>query len=132
MSVNAYHTIAAETEVLDASPHRLIQLMFERCLQQMRLAKHFMERKEINNKCNAIAKAHDIIIHLRAALNYEVQEARPLSEKLNNVYQYIETCLFKANLKNDAAALDEAISKLMPIKTSWDHIGEAHDNTKHG
>ncbi len=127
MSIKAYDTIAAETEVLDASPHRLIQLMFNRCLQQMQLAKHFIERKEINKKCEAIAKAHDIVIHLRAALNHDEPNAKQLSEKLNNVYQYIEKCLFKANLRNDLASLDDAIAKLMPIKTSWDNIGENNE-----
>jgi flagellar protein FliS len=131
MTINAYNEIAAETEVLDANPHRLIQLMLDRCLQQMQLAKHFMGRKEINKKCEAIAKAHDIIIHLRAALNHNDKEVKQLSEKLNIVYEYIEKCLFKSNLKNDASLLDDAISKLMPIKTSWDHIGEAHENKKH-
>ena len=90
MSIKAYDNIAAETEVLDANPHRLIQLMLDRCLQQMQLAKHFMERKDINKKCEAIAKAHDIILHLRAALNHTEQSAKALSEKLNNVYEYIE------------------------------------------
>jgi flagellar protein FliS len=123
MSIKAYDNIAAETEVLDASPHRLIQLMLDRCLQQMQLAKHFMERKDIQKKCEAIAKAHDIILHLRAALNHTEPSAKVLSEKLNNVYEYIEKCLFKSNLKNDPSLIDEAISKLMPIKTSWDNMG---------
>ena len=127
MSIKAYDTIAAETEVLDASPHRLIQLMLDRCLQQMQLAKHFMEHKEINKKCEAINKAHDIIIHLRAALNHKDEESKKISEKLNNVYQYIERCLFKGNLRNDVSLLDDAIAKLMPIKTSWDKIGDQHE-----
>lgn len=130
MSINQYHQIAAETEVLDASPHRLIQLLLDRCIQQMQLAKHFMERHDIPKKCAAINKAHDIILHLRAALNQDDKEAKRLSEKLNDVYVYIEKCLFKSNLKNDASLLDEAISKIMPIKTSWDQIGERNENIK--
>lgn len=128
MNLNQYHQIAAETEVMDASPHRLIQLLFNRCLQQMQLAKHFMERQDISKKCEAINNAHDIILHLRAALNQDDKEAKKLSEKLNDVYVYIEKCLFKSNLKNDASLLDDAISKLMPIKTSWDQIGEVNEN----
>lgn len=128
MTIKQYDEIAAETEVLDATPHRLIQLLFDRCLQQMQLARHFMERKEIQKKCEAINKAHDIILHLRAALNHEDKEAKKVSEKLNDVYVYIEKCLFKSNLKNDPSLLDDAMSKLIPIKTSWAKIGEGNEN----
>lgn len=126
MTIDMYNKIGAESEVMDASPHRLIQLLFERCLQQIQLAKHYMERRDIPKKCAAINHAMDVIIHLKASLNFNDDKAKEISGKLNDVYTYIEKNLLRANLKNDLALLDDIYEKLIPIKTAWDDIGDKH------
>ena len=122
MDISLYGKIGAETEAMNATPHRLIQLLFERAIQQIQLARHYMERKEIAKKCQAVTKAIDVIEHLRASLNFDDKNAKKISEKLSDVYKYIEAVLLKAHLKNDPILLDEALAKLNPIKTAWDNI----------
>lgn len=124
MNINLYDKIKAETEVLQANPHRLIQLLFERSLQQIQMARHHMERKNLEKKSEAITKAMDIIFHLRGSLNFNEPEAKKISEKLSVVYMQIEKELLNANLKNDPLFLDKAKLLLEPIKESWDKIGE--------
>lgn len=126
MNINLYDKIKAETEVLQASPHRLIQLLFERSLQQIQMARHHMERKNLEKKSQSITKAMDIIFHLRSSLNFNEPEAKKISEKLSVVYMQIEKELLNANLKNDPLYLDKAKTLLEPIKESWDKIGEEH------
>ncbi len=122
MDISLYGKIGAETEVMNASPHRLIQLLFERAVQQIQLAKHYMERKEIAKKCQAVTKALDVIVHLKESLNFDDKNAKKISEKLSDIYTYIESVLLKAHIKNDPILLDEALAKLNPIKTAWDNI----------
>lgn len=117
-----YEEIAIDTEVLEASPHRLIQMMLERCVQHINMSRHFMEANDIPKKCKAISKAMDIIAYLKLSLNMEEKAARELSERLDIVYTYIDKQLLTANLKNDPTYLNLALTHLMKIKNSWDAV----------
>ena len=99
MDISLYGKIGAETEVMNATPHRLIQLLFERAVQQIQLAKHYMERKEIAKKSQAVTKALEIVEHLRQSLNLTDKNAKKISEKLRDVYTYIESVLFCIKVK---------------------------------
>lgn len=108
------------TEVEEASPHRLIQLLFEGALQRIAVAKGFIHRHEIAEKGNNISRAITIVGGLRASLDMEQGE---IAQNLDNLYEYIERRLLEANLKNDVLILDEVSSLLRDIKVSWDAIG---------
>jgi len=119
-----YENIKHETEVFDASPHRLVQMLLERCVQQILLGRHSMERKDVASKCQAITKAMDIISYLKAMLNREAPEAKELTGKLSDVYAFINKQLLFANMNNEPAYLDDALQKLNIIKSGWDAMGE--------
>lgn len=130
MTYKSYQSIEIETDVVGASPHRLIQLLLEKSIQQVNLAKIYMQNKNIINKCNAISKAMDIISYLQISLNNEDQQAKELSKHLDVVYQYASKMLLMANLKNDEKYLDEVIKKMSEIKSAWDtmKVGENENN----
>lgn len=118
-----YHLIQLESEIMEANPHRLIQMMFEKCIQQIQFARHCMEENEIAKKGNAISKALDIVDYLKLMLNREAPEAVELSGQLDAVYTYINDRLIRANMKNDPAQLDDALRKINKIKMAWDTMG---------
>lgn len=118
----AYETIGVETEVMDASPYRLVQMLFERCVQHIQMSKHYMERSETIKKCESISKAMDIIAYLKLSLNMTDPESMKLSTHLNVVYTYIDSQLLEANRKNDPQCLDNALSKLLIIKSAWNNM----------
>lgn len=119
-----YEKINVETEIMDASPHRLIQISLEKCAQHIQMSRHYMEQKDIVKKCQSISKAMDIAAYLRHILNKEDTEASKLSDKLEVVYSYIDRQLLMANMKNDPQYLDAALHSLMIIKSAWDEIGD--------
>ena len=45
-----YKSVSAQTSVVDADPHRLIQILMENALEKMALAKGFMERNNVHDK----------------------------------------------------------------------------------
>ena len=55
----------------DASPHKLITLLFDACQENLAVAKGAIERKEIKRKAEAIKKAIDIVVRLQASLDFE-------------------------------------------------------------
>jgi flagellar protein FliS len=121
-----YNEIEIDSEVMEASPHRLVQLMYEKCIDGIQISRHLMRENDVPKKCRAITKVIDIVNYLKISLNMEAEEAKELSQHLHNVYSYIEHQLSLANLKNETIYLDNALSKLQKIKESWDKIGTTH------
>lgn len=117
-AVNSYKTgVIAEVE--EASPHRLIQLLFEGCLQRIAVAKGAIQHKEVVLKGENISKAIGILGGLRGSLDLSKGE---IASNLDRLYDYMERRLVEANLKNETVILDEVSSLLKEVKSAWDAI----------
>ncbi len=125
MSHNAlkqYNATSTQTGVVEASPHRLIQMLFEGALEKIAKAKGFMARKEIEKKGQHISWAIKIIGGLQGSLNMEV--GGEVAVNLDKLYEYMIHKLFEANLENSIEKLDEVTRLLSNIKDGWDGIEE--------
>lgn len=110
-------------EVEEATPHRLIQMLFEGALQRVASAKGAMLRNEVAEKGLEIGRAIAIIGGLRDSLNLQQGE---LAQNLDSLYEYMERRLFEANLKNNSDVLDEVSSLLREVKLAWDAIANSN------
>lgn len=119
---NQYQKISAQGNVASASPHRLIQLLMERALAKITMAKGHMAREETQEKGSNIGDAIEIINGLQASLNHKA-DAR-LSENFDALYDYMMRRLLESNLRNDAAILDEVSHLLLELKEAWDAIAD--------
>ena len=117
-AVNSYRS-GAVAEIEEASPHRLIQMLYEGGLQRIAVAKGAIQRKEIQLKGESIGRAIAIIGGLRSSLDLSQGE---MATNLDNLYEYMERRLLEANLKNDEGILDEVSGLLREIKSAWDAI----------
>lgn len=84
-------------------------------------------RGEIEAKGNAISKAIGIVDNgLKAALDADAagEAGAELVGNLSALYDYVVQRLFRANLHNDAQALDEADRLLENIASAWREIDE--------
>lgn len=118
----AYAEIGLSTEVESASSHRLIQMLYEKCLRELQLAKNSIEANNLEHRNQAILKASAVVIYLRACLNFQDDSANKLSSLLDENYHLVEKCLLNASLKNDAKFLDMATTVISNIKAGWDEI----------
>lgn len=109
-----------QTEIESASPHRLIQMLFEGALEKISLARAFIEQNKIAQKAEHITWAMNIIDGLRLSLDKEV--GGEMAENLEALYDYMNRRLLEANLHSDVAILDEVISLIREIKSGWDAI----------
>ncbi|WP_119393873.1 flagellar export chaperone FliS [Salinibius halmophilus] len=116
-----YQRVSTQTSVMDADPHRLIQLLFNGALAKMAVARGAIERKNFEEKNRALNSAIDIVNGLRESLNLD---AGDLAGNLDNLYEYMIFRLFEANAKNDVARIDEVHGLLSQIKEAWDAIRE--------
>ena len=121
-AMQAYQQIGNRSEVEVASPHRLIQLMMERVLTKIAMARGFMARDSVAEKGRHIGDAIDIVTVLQASLNDRPD--RRLARNFDALYDYMTRRLVEANLHNDAALLDEVTALMRELKEAWDAIAD--------
>jgi flagellar protein FliS len=119
-ALRQYQAVDIQSQIYQASPHRLIQMLMEGALARMQQAKGAMERGQLGLKAQGIGKASNIIGALRGSLNMEV--GGQLADRLSALYGYMQIGLLQANLRNDAAKLEEVCDLLRVIKSGWDGI----------
>lgn len=119
--VNAYAKVGLETGVSAASPHKLIVMLYDGALVSILNATANLKSGNVAAKGAAISKAINIVDNgLRAALDKKV--GGEIAQNLDALYEYISARLFKANLENDPAILDEAHALLTDLRDAWNAI----------
>lgn len=118
-----YAKINAQTGIVDADPHRLIQMLYAGALEQISVARGCIQREDIAGKGEAIGKAIGIVGGLRDSLDAEPNsESAALSLELAALYEFVTTKLSDANVRSDIAALDESATVLRELQDGWNGI----------
>ena len=122
-----YQSVRNHGLVADASPTRLVQVMFEQILAQLAIAQGCMGRiqnnlplAEVVAKGKAIGKAVRLIDQLNASLDME--RGQKIAENLRALYVYMLARLTLANLNNDTSIVVEVSGLVLKIKTGWDQF----------
>ena len=117
---STYKKVGVESRVESASPHELINLLFEGLLSTLNVAKLHMIAGDIPAKSKAITKASRIITEgLKGSLD---PKGGDLTDNLTMLYDYCVTTLMEAHLKNDVALIDEVIALIAPLSDTWKSI----------
>ncbi|MBP6483170.1 MAG: flagellar export chaperone FliS [Rhodoferax sp.] len=120
-SANAYKRVSVESSVSDASPHKLVEMLFEGLLSNVGSAAAALERGDVKAKCQHVIVAVRILEEgLKGALN--LKEGGDLAANLNGVYDYCVTRLTLANVRNDLTLLQEVRDLIMPVADAWKQI----------
>ncbi len=115
-----YQEVGASSEILGASPWRLIDLLSQGLDEKISLAIAAINQQDVQLKCTSISKANDIIVHLRDSLNHESD--KDLCTRLDGIYRHMEKLLFWANAKSDITKLEEAQKITHNLKTWWGQV----------
>ena len=114
----AYAQIGVESAVMSASPHQLIEMLFDGAYSALVRARLFMQQGETVAKGEAISKAINIIDNgLKAGLDLE--KGGELAANLADLYDYMVRRLLQANLRNDVQAIEEVEGLLSNIEDAW-------------
>jgi flagellar protein FliS len=124
-----YRSVRSHGLIAEASPARLVQIMFEQILTHLATAQGCMGRIHDNLPLNdvvikgkAMGKAIRLIDQLNNTLDME--RGQKIAENLRSLYVYMLARLTQANVSNDAKIVAEVASLIQKVKTGWDQIVE--------
>jgi flagellar protein FliS len=119
-AATAYADVDVATGVASASPHRLTLMLYDAALKQMGLAERHMEAGRMAEKGNAMTMAIRIVEEgLKGTLDLSSGTQQELALSLKALYEYINSCLLKASLRNDPVLLAEARALLTVLRDAW-------------
>jgi flagellar protein FliS len=124
-----YRAVRSHGLVAEATPARLVQIMFEQVLAQLALAQGCMSRisnnlplNEVIAKGAAMGKAIRLIDQLNNTLDME--RGQQIAANLRALYVYMLARLTLAHAANDATIVAEVTSLVQKVKAGWDQIVE--------
>jgi flagellar protein FliS len=121
-----YSRVGVETDIAQASPHKLVAMLFDGYFESIVRAKAALAAGDTALKGAEIGRAARIVDEgLKAGL--DLSAGGSLAADLSDLYAYVTQRLTHANLKNDVAALDECRNLLQPLREAWLSIeSQAH------
>ena len=117
-----------EAEVMNASPHRLIQILMESLNGYLAASKGALERKDTPSATQSLTRAQAIVVELRTCIDYE--KGGPAMVTLDSLYDFMGRHLSEARAGNNVKAVQEVIDTLKPIKEAWDAIEDEAKKVK--
>lgn len=120
-ALKSYAKVQYRANIEVASPHRLIEMLYEGAVDRLIQAKGAMQHGNIELKGKKINGAVSIVGGLRESLNEEA--GGELAMNLDGLYVYIQRLLTTAHINNDVSKLDEAITLLSDLRDAWKQIG---------
>lgn len=123
-AANAYRQVGAHSGVESASPHQLIQMLFDGLFQSLNAARGAIERGEVEEKGRHISKSVRILQE-GLVMGLDLEKGGELAANLKLLYDYSVAQLTKANIHNDMVLVEEVITVLLPVAQGWKEIGTA-------
>ncbi|MEA5457132.1 flagellar export chaperone FliS [Sinomonas sp. JGH33] len=102
--------------ILSASPIRLLTMLYDRLLLDLRRAEAAQEAGEWLGARENLLHAQDIVAELTATLRPGAWDG---AAGLRGIYDYVHTALIHANIHRDVARTREAAALLEPLRQSW-------------
>ncbi len=116
-----YHAYQA-TNVNTADQARLIIMLYDGAIRFLKKGRGKIYVGDMEGAHNYLTRGRDIVSELLATLRPE--QAGEIGENLKRLYVYAFNRLVEANLKKDAAAVDEVIQILAVLREGWAGVKE--------
>jgi flagellar secretion chaperone FliS len=109
-----------EAAVQGASPVRLVTLLYEQAIEDLRRAKAAHERGEIETRAREINHAILVLGQLQSSLDKD--QGGRVAENLGHFYNQVRAGLVDAQCQQSAAAITQQITNLMLVLAAWREV----------
>lgn len=106
-----------KTQIETASQPQLLLMIFDAAVKKLHIARRAIEKKEIEKAHTELTKVQRIFTELMIALDFE--KGGDLAENLLRIYDFVYHHLVKANIKQDAAMVDEILPIVEDLRDGW-------------
>ena len=118
--IGQYKQIGIETALANASPHRLIQMLYEGILSQLAIAKGAIANNDHIRLQESVKKASIILVGLEEGLDFE--KGGEIAVNLEALYQYMQVELLSAQSAMSKEKIVAITNLLSELKSGWDAI----------
>ena len=119
-----YTTTNVQTAIESATPHKLVQMLYEGALDRIAQAKGAIIRKDFESKAKLTNRVIEILTALRGGLDLE--KGGEISENLGALYTFMIEQILKASRHNSTDMLEEIAELLRTIKSGWDEMPDEY------
>lgn len=120
MGSSNYFREYQKNQVSTSDQGKLILMMYDGAIKFVSMAIDSMETNDIAAKGLYIQKTHDIVNEL--SLSLDIAKGGDVSQKLEDLYQFVLRQLTAANVKNDKKALESILRILSPLREAWQQV----------
>lgn len=117
-----YANTQVETSVSEATPHKLVEVLYDGVLKNLVLAKTFMQQKAYDKKAEHVNKVLAILANLRDGV--DVEKGGDIAENFWAIYDYCYRTVLKASSHNNIEQMDEIFNMLKDISSAWKEMPE--------
>ncbi|MDO5601295.1 MAG: flagellar export chaperone FliS [Oscillospiraceae bacterium] len=114
MAVNAYAQYKKQS-VMTMTQGEMLLKLYDEVLKQLVRGKQAIQEKDSMTRNAALQKAQRIINYLRATLNFKYD----VSNNLAALYDYFNKQIVRANIKGEAALLDEVFPMVQELRDAF-------------
>jgi len=116
-------TLYRENAVRGASPVRLVVMLYEQVVEDLRRAVRAIEEKQIGARTNAINHAIVIIGHLQSKLDH--MRGGVVARNLERFYNVSRQRLLEAQCRGSKEILTEQMSLFLDLRDAWTQVDQA-------
>lgn len=109
-----------ESEVLSASPIRLVELLYRGAIDATAAAKVAAEHGNLLDRSRHLSRSHAILVELSHSLDHSV--GGQLSRDLVELYDYMQRQLTHANLSQEIQPINEVLAVLTNLLEAWQEV----------
>ncbi len=122
-AMKSYQQAEQEFLVEGASPHRLVQILFDELLVSLDRAEYGMQVTDLAAKSAGTSKALTILYVLAQSLDFD--KGGDLAQTLSQVYEWARRSVIQASSDNTVSLLAEVRSTISGISDAWKTIAIA-------
>ncbi|AZR81903.1 flagellar export chaperone FliS [Thiomicrospira sp. S5] len=118
--LDQYQQTSVQTGLENATPHKLVSMLYDGILDNLALTKGAMQRKDYEQKANKLNKAVLIIGSLRS--NLDMEHGGEVATNYEALYSYMNRRLLQASAQNDETLIDEVANLVRELKDAWNQM----------
>lgn len=114
------HSAYVQNEVLNASPERLVQLLYDQGIRCLSAARECNRAKDVPGRVRHVNRAFAVLVELSDGLDFEA--GGEIAINYARIYDYCQRRLIEANVRQSDATLAEVESLLQELREAWDVV----------